>query len=64
MRIGATCFGMLKPKRLANHSIAYRKVGESKSSVWCRNGRAVMTVSKAVVREQSAWEKAVPPFRG
>ncbi len=35
------CIGMLKPKRLANQSIAYTKVGERRSSVWWRNGRAV-----------------------
>ena len=30
---GPTCFAMLKPKRLANQSIAYTKQGERRSSV-------------------------------
>ena len=37
---GPTCFAMLKPKRLANQSIAYTKQGDRRSSVWWRNGRA------------------------
>lgn len=37
---GPTCFAMLKPKRLANQSMAYTKQGERRSSVWWRNGRA------------------------
>lgn len=40
MSRGPTCFAMLKPKRLANHRIAYTKQGERRSSVWWRNGRA------------------------
>lgn len=43
---GARCRGMLKPKRLANQRIARTPVGNRRSSVWARKGRAIDNVSR------------------
>ena len=36
---------MLKPKRLANHKMAKMGMGANNSSVCCRNGRAIFSLT-------------------